>query len=201
MSTQIVLASGNKGKLAEFQSMFSDSTWDIVPQSEFSFEEVEETGLSFIENAILKARHAAKHTGLAALADDSGLAVNALQGEPGIYSARYAGVGCSDQDNIAKLLTALAEVPKAERQASFICALAFVRHELDPVPVIALGQWQGEILAEPTGFDGFGYDPVFYVAEHECSAAQLSRAQKNAISHRGRALKVLWQQFQDLGLV
>lgn len=198
---KIVLATGNKGKLAEFRAMFERLGHEIVPQSEYHVVEAEETGLSFIENALIKARNAARATGLPALADDSGLAVQALDGAPGIYSARYAGENASDEDNISKILEALDTLPEDERGASFICALAFVRHALDPVPVIALGQWKGRILEQRSGDQGFGYDPVFYVPEEGCAAAQLPKERKNALSHRAIALQSLLGQMQDLGLV
>ena len=198
---KVVLASGNKGKLAEFQAMFTDSKIEILPQSSFEVIEAEETGLSFIENAILKARNASAQTLMPALADDSGLAVQALKGAPGIFSARYAGEPSNDLANIRKLLEDMASIEADQRQAQFICALAFVRHAEDPVPVVAVGYWNGEILSTPSGSEGFGYDPVFYVPSESCSAAQLSKARKNALSHRGQALKELYQQFETLGLL
>lgn len=187
----IVIASDNKGKIKEIQSYFEDLPITLVAQGEFSIPAIEETGLSFIENAILKARNAAEYSGLPALADDSGLAVDALGGAPGIYSARYAGTDASDDDNIQKLLEAMVSTPDNLRQASFYCALAFVRHALDPVPVIALGQWQGTLLTQRQGTQGFGYDPIFYVSDTQCSAAELTLLQKNQLSHRAKALKQL----------
>lgn len=199
--SKIVLASGNKGKLAEFKGMFGDYHIDVVPQSEFDVPDADETGLSFVENAILKARHAARLTGLPALADDSGLSVVALQGEPGIYSARYAGEPSDDQANIDKLLDAMTEVDDRQREASFMCVLAFVRHADDPVPVIAQGQWSGQILRQRAGQQGFGYDPIFYVPSEACSAAELTKERKNQLSHRGQAISQLKIQLEALGLL
>lgn len=186
---QLVLASGNRGKLAELQTMLGDAV-EVLPQSQFVSEEVEETGLTFIENAILKARHAARASGLPALADDSGLAVDALGGAPGIYSARYAN-GCGDAANNAKLLEALAEVPDAQRGARFISVVALMMHAEDPTPVICEGVWHGRILTEARGGNGFGYDPLFWVPETECASAELNAADKNRLSHRGRAMAQL----------
>jgi len=198
---KIVLASGNAGKLAEFKLIFAPMDISVVPQSEFKVSEVEETGLSFIENAILKARHASAASGLPALADDSGLSVDFLDGAPGIYSARYAGSGASDEDNIDKLLDALREAPEEARGAAFVCALAFVRHPEDPIPVIAQGKWRGAVLTEKHGHEGFGYDPVFWVPEKQCAAAQLSKQEKNAMSHRALAVAQLIEAFRTLSLV
>ncbi len=189
-----VLASNNKGKLREFNDMFSSMSINVLPQAEFNIEEVEETGLTFVENAILKARNAALHSGLPAIADDSGIEVDALKGAPGIYSARYAGVGASDADNLKKLLQALEGVPTEERTARFQCLLIYMRHEKDPTPVICQGTWEGFILETPQGENGFGYDPVFFVPEQNCSSAELSSEVKNSLSHRGKALKLLASQ-------
>ena len=186
---ELVLASNNKGKLAELQAMLGDSI-TVRPQSDFTDIEAEETGLTFVENALIKARHAARISGLPALADDSGLAVDALGGAPGIYSARYAGGG-GDAANNAKLLEALKDVPDAERGAQFICALALLRHAEDPIPVICEGAWQGRILHAPSGEHGFGYDPLFWVPERDCSSAELSPQEKNQLSHRARAMALL----------
>ncbi|OWL88049.1 RdgB/HAM1 family non-canonical purine NTP pyrophosphatase [Halopseudomonas aestusnigri] len=187
--SELVLASNNKGKLAELQAMLGDSI-TVRPQSDFTDIEAEETGLTFVENALIKARHAARISGLPALADDSGLAVDALGGAPGIYSARYAGGG-GDAANNAKLLDALKDVPDAERGAQFICALALLRHAEDPIPVICEGAWQGRILHAPSGEHGFGYDPLFWVPERDCSSAELSPQEKNQLSHRARAMALL----------
>ncbi|WP_341708157.1 RdgB/HAM1 family non-canonical purine NTP pyrophosphatase [Halopseudomonas sp.] len=186
---ELVLASNNKGKLAELQAMLGDRI-KVRPQSDFTDIEAEETGLTFVENALIKARHAARVSGLPALADDSGLAVDALGGAPGIYSARYAGGG-GDAANNAKLLEALKDVPDAERGAQFICALALLRHAEDPIPVICEGAWQGRILRAASGEHGFGYDPLFWVPERDCSSAELSPQEKNQLSHRARAMALL----------
>lgn len=198
---KVVLASGNKGKLAEFRQLFLNSNIELVTQDSLGIESPEETGLSFIENALLKARYASKVSGLPALADDSGLSVDALRGAPGIYSARFAGAGATDQDNVKKLLFELSSVEAASRQARFHCVLAFVRYADDPVPVIAQGHWEGLVLSEPSGTEGFGYDPVFYVESQQCSAAQMAKATKNKISHRGKAIAALMPQLEALGLV
>ena len=187
--SELVLASNNKGKLAELQAMLGDSI-TVRPQSDFTDIEAEETGLTFVENALIKARHAARISGLPALADDSGLAVDALGGAPGIYSARYAGGG-GDAANNAKLLEALKDVPDAKRGAQFICALALLRHAEDPIPVICEGAWQVRILHAPSGEHGFGYDPLFWVPERDCSSAELSPQEKNQLSHRARAMALL----------
>ena len=186
---KLVLASNNPGKLKELQAMLGEHI-EVLPQSRFISEEAEETGLSFVENAILKARHAARASGLPALADDSGLAVDALGGAPGIYSARYAD-GQGDAANNAKLLDALRDVPDEQRGARFICALALVRHAEDPVPIICEGSWEGRILHAAQGEQGFGYDPLFLVPELGVSSAELPAEQKNRLSHRARAMALL----------
>ncbi|MFQ3250948.1 MAG: XTP/dITP diphosphohydrolase [Glaciecola sp.] len=193
----IVLATGNKGKVAEFSTLFEGFSIKVSPQSEFNVDEVPETGTTFVENAIIKARHAAKVTGLPAIADDSGLAVDALGGQPGIYSARYAGADASDSDNIDKLLAALTEEDN-NRKARFLCVLVFMQHELDPTPIICQGEWHGEISKTRHDDGGFGYDPVFWVPEQNCSAAELSKDVKNSISHRGKALAELMERMKDL---
>ncbi|MGJ8686343.1 MAG: RdgB/HAM1 family non-canonical purine NTP pyrophosphatase [Spongiibacteraceae bacterium] len=185
----IVIASGNSGKLREISSLLASCNFTLHLQSTLAVVEAEETAPSFVENALLKARNAAKQTGMSALADDSGLCVNALNGAPGIYSARYAGDAASDTDNNTKLLQALENTD--DRQAHFHCALVFVRHADDPAPIICEGIWPGEILSAPKGSNGFGYDPLFFIAEENCSSAELSAERKNAISHRGRALTQL----------
>ena len=196
MIEKLVLASGNKGKLAEFSQLFADKNIEVIPQNQFDTPEAEETGLSFVENAIIKARNACKHSGLPSLADDSGLEVDALQGAPGIYSARYAGSGASDQDNYLKLLDVLKDVPEEQRTARFQCVLIYMRHENDPTPQVFQGSWEGKILAEPAGNEGFGYDPVFFVESKNCAAAELSKADKNAISHRGQAIQELLRNWR-----
>lgn len=188
---KIVLASNNPGKVREFNALFSDHEIEVVPQAEFGVEEAEETGLTFVENAILKARNAAQHTGLAAIADDSGIEVDALNGAPGIYSARFAGKGANDQKNLEKLLHELADTPEEKRSARFQCLIVYMRHAEDPTPLICQGTWEGRILNQPQGENGFGYDPVFYVPEHNCSSAELPAEVKNRISHRGQALQLL----------
>lgn len=188
---KIVLASGNQGKIREIQAMLNPHP--IVPQTQWQLVEAEETGSTFVENAIIKARHAALHCQLPAIADDSGLVVDALDGAPGVISARYAGIGASDEENILKLLAALKEVPETQRTARFICVLVFMRQAHDPFPIIAQGVWEGKILPQPIGSNGFGYDPVFWVQEYHCSSAQLSPEVKNRLSHRGKALQQLTQ--------
>ena len=197
MRKKVVLATGNKGKVKELARMLSCLDFEVLPQSEFDVTEVAETGTTFVENAIIKARHAAKQTGLPAIADDSGLAVHALGGEPGVYSARYSGDQATDQSNITKLLDAMAGIPIEKRQAKFLCVLVFMRHADDPTPIICQGEWCGEITTEQQGENGFGYDPVFWVEEHNCSSAQLSPKQKNILSHRGKALTLLLAQLHN----
>ena len=187
----IVLASGNKGKIKELDALLAPMGWQVRPQSEWQVEDAEETGLSFVENAIIKARHACEQTGLPSLADDSGIAVDALGGAPGIYSARFAGADANDADNIAQLLKALKDTPETERTARFICVLVYMQHANDPTPIICQGEWEGRILNAPAGQGGFGYDPVFFVPERECSAAELSADDKRMLSHRGKALAQL----------
>ena len=199
MIEKLVLASGNQGKLREFSQLFSDKNIQVIPQNEFDTIEAEETGLSFVENAILKARNACKFSGLPSLADDSGLEVDALQGAPGIYSARYASDesgNTSDEQNYLKLLAALKDVPAEERSARFQCVLVYMRHENDPTPQVFQGSWEGQILTEPSGADGFGYDPIFFVPSEACSSAELSKERKNAISHRGQAIQELLRNWR-----
>ncbi|MDH5446983.1 MAG: XTP/dITP diphosphatase [Gammaproteobacteria bacterium] len=191
MTQKIVLASNNKGKVREIGQLLAGFDMQVVPQAEFQIEEVEETGLTFVENAILKARNAAEHSDCPAIADDSGLEVDALKGAPGIYSARFAGVGATDEKNLQKLLTDLKDVPEAERTARFQCLLVYMRHGSDPTPLICQGTWQGIITFEPQGENGFGYDPVFFVPTHNCTSAQLPADTKNELSHRGQALRTL----------
>ena len=190
---KIVLASGNKGKVREFNQLLAELDIEVVPQTEFGVPEAEETGLTFVENAIIKARNAAAHTGLPAIADDSGIEVDALNGAPGIYSARYSGPGASDEANWKKLLQELDGVDDAERTARFQCLLVLMEHDRDPTPIICQGSWEGRITTAPQGENGFGYDPVFYVPQHDCTAAQLTPEQKNSLSHRGQALQKLLQ--------
>lgn len=194
----VVLASNNQGKVREFAALLADFGYEVINQGQLNVLEAEETGLSFIENALLKARHASRLTGLPALADDSGLVVHALKGAPGIYSARFAGTPTNDAANNAKLLQALADVPTEQRTAHFHCCLAWVDHADDPTPLIAEARWQGRILTAPQGDKGFGYDPLFYVPEHDCTAAQMDKALKNQLSHRAQALNLLKQRLPSL---
>ncbi len=189
--SEIVLASNNQGKVREINELLSESGIRVVPQAQFDIPDAEETGLTFVENAIIKARQAAERSGLPAIADDSGLEVDALQGAPGMYSARYAGAGASDEDNLRKLLATLRDVPEERRGARFQCLMVYLRHAADPTPLICQGTWEGRILYEPRGDQGFGYDPVFYVPTHDCASAELAPAVKNALSHRGQALRQL----------
>lgn len=186
---QIVLASGNSGKIKEIQAILVNRL--IVPQSAFNVAECDETAATFVENALIKARNAALHCHLPAIADDSGLIVDVLNGAPGVISARYAGLGASDQDNLEKLLQALEGIPEPKRTARFVCVMVLMRHENDPCPVISQGIWEGKILYHPVGDNGFGYDPIFWVPEFQCASAQLSPAIKNSVSHRAQALRQL----------
>lgn len=195
---RIVLASNNKGKVREIGQLLADKNLEVVPQSEFNIPDADETGLSFVENAILKARHAAKLSGLPAIADDSGLEVDALNGAPGIYSARYAGNGATDAENNQKMLAELADTADGMRSARFQCLMVFMRHAEDPTPLICQGTWEGRILRQPQGENGFGYDPLFLVPEKNCSSAELPAEVKNAMSHRGKALQALLQKMPDL---
>jgi len=198
-SQRIVLASGNAGKLKEFQSLLAGAGFDVVAQSEFDVPDADETGLSFVENAIIKARHACQLTGLPAIADDSGLEVDALLGKPGIYSSRFADVDGTDKDaaNNRKLLNSLEGLSQSERTARFQCVLVHMRHADDPTPLVCQGSWEGLILHQPVGDSGFGYDPLFYVPERDCASAQLDKAEKNAISHRGKAMRQLLALLQS----
>ncbi|MFK2902909.1 RdgB/HAM1 family non-canonical purine NTP pyrophosphatase [Dyella ginsengisoli] len=195
---RIVLASGNRGKLAEFNHLLADSGLDVMAQGELGVEDIEETGLTFVENALLKARHAARVTGLPALADDSGLCVDALRGAPGLYSARYAGTHGDNAANNARLLRELDGVPAEQRRAFFICVLVLLRHADDPAPLVAEGRWHGRVLDAPRGDGGFGYDPLFLPDGHTLGAAELDKALKNRISHRGQALAQLHARLVDL---
>jgi XTP/dITP diphosphohydrolase len=191
----VVLASGNVGKLRELDAVLAPLGLSLKPQSEFDVPEVEETGLSFVENAIIKARAAAAHSGLPAIADDSGLEVDYLDGAPGIYSARYSGAG--DAANNTRLLQELHDVPEAQRSARFQCVLVYMRHALDPTPLVCQASWEGAILFAPAGEHGFGYDPLFYVPEHQCSSAQLPPEIKNRISHRAKACALLFDALRQ----
>jgi XTP/dITP diphosphohydrolase len=191
----LVIASSNPGKLAEFRSVLRDFAFEVVPQSEFSVPDAEETGLSFVENAIIKARNACIHTGLPAIADDSGLEIDALNGEPGIYSARFAGKHGDNAMNNRLVLEKLAGIPTDKRGARYQCVLVFMRHSKDPTPLICQARWEGMILTEEKGVNGFGYDPLFWIPGKECTAAELTNEEKNAISHRGRAMKLFLRTF------
>lgn len=193
---KVVLASGNAGKVVELQKALESFHVTLIPQTQYGVESAEEIGLTFIENAILKARHASKETGLPALADDSGLEVDALQGAPGIYSARYAGEDATDAQNNQKLLEMLDGIETEQRTARFHCVLVYVRHWQDPTPLICQASWDGVIKTELDGEGGFGYDPLFYIPNLNCTSAQLSKDEKNKISHRGQAIKKLHQIFR-----
>ena len=188
---QIVLASSNPGKVREINQLLADLDLNVVPQSEYGVTDAEETGLTFVENAILKARNATLHTGQPAIADDSGIEVDALSGAPGIYSARYAGIGAGDRANLEKLLCDLSNVAEEARTARFQCLMVYLRHAHDPTPLICQGTWEGRILDAPQGENGFGYDPVFWVPSEQCASAELAPAVKNRLSHRGQALQKL----------
>jgi len=194
---KLVLASSNQGKLRELKHLLAGLPLQIVTQAQLGVEEIAETGLSFVENALIKARHASRQTGLPALADDSGLIVDALKGEPGLHSARYAGLPSNDAANNAKLLAALKDVPISHRRARFYTVIVLLRYENDPQPLMCQGQWQGRILEKPCGDQGFGYDPLFFDDTLGLTAAQLSAEQKNKHSHRGQALQQLRQQLTD----
>ncbi len=191
----VVLASGNIGKLRELDKVLAPLNVSLQPQAQFKVPDAEETGLSFVENAIIKARGAAQYTGLPAIADDSGIEVDHLNGAPGIYSARYSGAG--DEANNVLLLQALQGIPEEQRSARFQCVLVYMRHALDPVPLICQGSWEGFILSEPRGENGFGYDPLFYLPEYQCSSAQLAPGIKNRISHRAKASKLLFDALRQ----
>lgn len=191
MSETIVLASDNAGKVREINQVLADLGLVVAPQSEFGVPSAEETGLTFVENAILKARNAAQRTGHPAIADDSGLEVDALGGAPGVRSARYAGLEATDRANLEKLLAALGDVPETKRTARFQCVMVYLRRPDDPTPIIASGTWEGLIASAPRGTNGFGYDPVFVVPGRGCTSAELSSDEKNRLSHRGQALRAL----------
>ncbi|RYY73710.1 MAG: XTP/dITP diphosphatase [Gammaproteobacteria bacterium] len=194
MTKKIVLASGNAGKLREFQQLLQGCGFEIVPQSVFNVSNIEETGTTFVENAIIKARHACQLTGLPAIADDSGIEVDALHGRPGVYSARYAGENASDEENNQKLLFELKNIALEQRTARYHAVLAYMRHVDDPTPILCHGTWEGVILPEPRGQNGFGYDPLFFVPSHNCASAELDKLEKNRISHRGKAMQELLQK-------
>lgn len=195
----LILASGNPGKLREFHQLLAPLGFDVRAQAEYAVREVEETGLTFVENALLKAREASRISGLPALADDSGLEVDALHGAPGIYSARFAGEPKSDARNNARLLECLAEVPEGRRTGRYWCVLVYLRHAEDPVPLIVQRSWEGVILGQPRGEGGFGYDPLFWLPDQRVSVAELPATEKNRLSHRGRALQALVEALGQAG--
>ena len=196
LPSTIVLASNNTGKLREFNQLFADTHINIVPQNQFDVADAIEDGLSFVENAIIKARHAAKITQHPAIADDSGIEIDALNGEPGIYSARYCGEHGNDKGHNQLVLEKMQNIPERQRSARFQCVLAYMRHENDPTPLICQASWEGFILTEERGNNGFGYDPLFYVPEHDCASAELATTLKNTISHRAQALQILLAAFK-----
>lgn len=196
-ASTLIIASSNPGKLAEFRSLFHSFAFAIIPQSEFAVPDADETGLSFVENAIIKARNACLHTGMPAIADDSGLEIDALNGEPGIYSARYSGARDADNEaNNRLVLEKLAGIPAEERSARYQCVLVFMRHAKDATPLICQASWEGAILTQQQGASGFGYDPIFWVPEKNCTAAELGKEEKNTISHRGKAMRQFLQAFR-----
>ena len=197
MKQKWVLATGNQGKVKEMSELLNSFSIEVLPQSQFNVPDVPETGTTFVENAIIKARHAAKLTGLPAIADDSGLEVDFLNGQPGIYSSRFAGEGASDQDNIDKLLNKLEGINPEQRKARFQCVLVYMRHELDPTPIICQGTWEGSITETKHGEQGFGYDPLFWVDSEQSTSAQLTKKRKGELSHRGKALKQLVELLKD----
>ncbi|MDO4627185.1 MAG: RdgB/HAM1 family non-canonical purine NTP pyrophosphatase [Pasteurellaceae bacterium] len=196
MVQKIVLATSNQGKVKEMSDVLADFGFEVIAQTDLGIESPEETGLTFVENALLKARHASQISGLPAIADDSGLAVAALGGAPGLYSARYAGKGCDDAQNRQKLLRELADIPKEQRQAKFVSCIVLLQHPTDPTPIIAEGEYHGQILFAEQGENGFGYDKLFFSPEKHCSFAELDTAEKKRISHRARALAVLKQKLK-----
>lgn len=195
---KIVIASGNAGKLREFQALLAPLAYEVHTQAELGVQDVPETGTTFVENAIIKARNAAEHTGLPAIADDSGIEVDALDGAPGVYSARFSEPNATDDKNNALLVEKLKNVPENKRTARYRAVLVYMRHAKDPSPLICEGSWEGIIQLEPQGDNGFGYDPYFYLPTHGCTSAMLSKEEKNAISHRGKALKQLLDKMKKL---
>ena len=198
MTKKVVLASGSAGKLREFFRILNNTGFEVVPQSDYDVVDVPETGLTFVENAIIKARNASQQTGLPTLADDSGIEVDALKGRPGIYSARYSGEG--DDANNQKLLDEMKDVPDDKRTGRFRCCIVYMRHAEDPSPLIADASWEGLIMREPSGANGFGYDPLFFVPTHGTSSAELSPDEKNVISHRGKALQLILKMMEETRL-
>ncbi len=195
---KIVLATNNLNKVREINELFQESIYKIIPQSEFKVTEVEETGKTFTENALIKARNAAKYTDLPVIADDSGIEVDALDGRPGIFSARYSGIGATDKDNLTKLIKDINHIDRKNCQAKFICAMVYIAYENDPNPIIVEGIWKGYVITKPRGVNGFGYDPIFYVPEYECTSAELDRKKKNQLSHRGQAIRKLTKKLNEI---
>jgi len=191
---KLVLASSNPGKLRELSALLDESRYKIIPQADFNVPEVAETGTTFIENAIIKARHAAQYTGLGALADDSGIVIDALNGEPGVHSARFSGSDASDESNNILLVERLRSVPEAQRSARYQAVIVYMRNAADPSPIICEGSWEGIMVLEAKGSGGFGYDPYFYLPDYGCTSAELSADEKNRISHRGQALRLLLEK-------
>ena len=191
---KLVLASSNPGKLREFSALLDESRYKIIPQADFNVPEIAETGTTFVENAIIKARHAAQYTGLAALADDSGIVIDALNGEPGVHSARFSGSDASDESNNILLVERLRSVPEAQRSARYQAVIVYMRNAADPSPIICEGSWEGIMVLEAKGSGGFGYDPYFYLPDYGCTSAELSADEKNRISHRGQALRLLLEK-------
>lgn len=197
---KIVLATGNAGKVREFAQLLAEFDAEIIPQTQLNVSNVPETGLTFVENALIKARHAAEITGLPAIADDSGIEVDALKGALGIYSARFAGENATDVDNNQLLLQQLQAIPEAERTARYHCVIVYLRHTLDPTPLICHGIWEGRVLTAPQGDNGFGYDPLFLIPDQQCTAAQMPPDLKNKLSHRGQAMRELQAALQARAL-
>lgn len=195
---KLVIASGNAGKLREFAALLAPLDYEVHTQSELGVKDVPETGTTFVENAIIKARNAAAHTGLPALADDSGIEVDALNGAPGVYSARFSAPNATDEKNNALLVEKLTNVPEAERTARYRAVLVYMRNAEDPSPIICEGSWEGVIQLSPEGEGGFGYDPYFFLPSHGCTSAMLSKEEKNSISHRGKALQQLLEKMKQL---
>ena len=195
---KIVFTANNLNKVREINELFQESIYKIIPQSEFKVTEVEETGKTFTENALIKARNAAKYTDLPVIADDSGIEVDALDGRPGIFSARYSGIGATDKDNLTKLIKYIKHIDRKNCQAKFICAMVYIAYENDPNPIIVEGIWKGYVITKPRGVNGFGYDPIFYVPEYECTSAELDRKKKNQLSHRGQAIRKLTKKLNEI---
>ena len=197
----MVLASNNPGKLTEISEILSSKQFEVLPQSKFNVPDVEESGKTFVENAILKARAAAIVSGLPSIADDSGIEVDILNGDPGIYSARYAGANASDKENLQLLINNVVATGINQPVARYQCIIVYLQHALDPTPIIAEGTWKGHIVTEPKGKNGFGYDPIFYVPTHQCTSAELTPEVKNSISHRGQALKILSEKLSQMSII